>query len=251
MEKKIYITEEERAKCQKVADAFAELYEMENIVVLDVGKYGFVDAITFTDSVALFEELWGEWLNTNRRYHYRCRKLLRKKAHLLRQKTAMVFQNYSLFKNKTVLDNVLLPMTLVRKKPKKEAESEALSLLSQVALTDKMNEYPSRLSGGQQQRIGIARALAAQPDVLLFDEPTSSLDPELVGGILEIIRKLAVQHQCTMLIVTHEMRFALEIADRIIFMENGKIVEQGTPEAMIHQANHKRIQDFMQTISNR
>lgn len=174
-----------------------------------------------------------------------------KKAHLLRQKTAMVFQNYSLFKNKTVLDNVLLPMTLVRKKSKKEAESEALSLLSQVGLTDKMKEYPSRLSGGQQQRIGIARALAAQPDVLLFDEPTSSLDPELVGGILEIIRKLAVQHQCTMLIVTHEMRFALEIADRIIFMENGKIVEQGTPEAMIHQAKHKRTQDFMQTISNR
>ena len=166
----------------------------------------------------------------------------------LRRKTAMVFQNYCLFKNKTVLDNVLLPMILVQKREKKEAEGEALRLIEQVGLLDKKNEYPSRLSGGQQQRIGIARALAVKPDVILFDEPTSSLDPELVDGILELIRELAGEHKCTMLIVTHEMRFAMDISDRIIFMNEGEIIEQGTPEELVNQAKHERTRRFLHIL---
>ena len=169
----------------------------------------------------------------------------------LRRKTAMVFQNYCLFKNKTVLDNVLLPMTLVRKKDKKEACQEALKLIEQVGLLDKKQEYTYRHSGGQQQRNGIARALASQPEVILFDEPTSSLDPELVGGILELIKELAGRHQCTMLIVTHEMSFAMEIADRVIFMDGGNIIEQGTPKELMQHAKHERTQKFLKTIQTR
>lgn len=169
----------------------------------------------------------------------------------LRRKTAMVFQDYCLFKNKTVLENVLLPMTIVQKKGKKEAAEEALQLIGRVGLLDKKNEYPSRLSGGQQQRIGIARALAAKPEVILFDEPTSSLDPELVGGVLEIIKELAGEHRSTMLIVTHEMRFAMDIADRVIFMDGGKIVEQGTPEELMHHAKHERTKRFLRILQER
>lgn len=174
-----------------------------------------------------------------------------KDIQLLRRKTAMVFQNYCLFKNKTVLENVLLPMTLVRKRDKKEAQEEAMQLIERVGLLDKKDEYPSRLSGGQQQRIGIARALAAKPEVILFDEPTSSLDPELVGGVLEIIRELAGEHNCTMLIVTHEMRFAMDIADRVIFMDGGNIVEQGTPEELVNHTKHERTKKFLRTLQER
>lgn len=174
-----------------------------------------------------------------------------KDIQLLRRKTAMVFQNYCLFKNKTVLENVLLPMTLVRKRDKKEALKEALQLIERVGLLDKKDEYPSRLSGGQQQRIGIARALAAKPEVILFDEPTSSLDPELVGGVLEIIRELAGEHDCTMLIVTHEMRFAMDIADRVIFMDGGNIVEQGTPEELVNHTKYERTKKFLRTLQER
>lgn len=169
----------------------------------------------------------------------------------LRRKTAMVFQNYCLFKNKTVLENVMLPMIRVQKKDKKEALQEGLHLIEQVGLLDKKDEYPSRLSGGQQQRIGIARALATKPEVILFDEPTSSLDPELVGGVLEIIRELAGEHRCTMLIVTHEMRFAMEIADRVIFMDGGKIVEQGTPEELMYNTKNERTKKFLRVLQER
>ena len=163
----------------------------------------------------------------------------------LRRKTAMVFQNYCLFKNKTVLENVMLPMTLVQKMNKKDAHEEALTLINQVGLLDKINEYPSRLSGGQQQRIGIARALAVHPETILFDEPTSSLDPELVDGVLEIIKRLAEYHKCTMILVTHEMRFALEIADKIFFMDDGKILEEGTPEYLLKNAKCEKTKRFL------
>lgn len=157
-------------------------------------------------------------------------KCTEKEIKQLRLKTSMVFQNYNIFKNKTVIENVMLPMTSVQKIEKEIAKEKALQYLDQVGLLDKVNEYPSRLSGGQQQRVGIARAMAVNPKLILLDEPTSSLDPELVLGILDILRNLANEHKRTMIIVTHEMSFAKEIADRIIFMDDGRIIEEGTPE---------------------
>lgn len=167
----------------------------------------------------------------------------------LRKKTSMVFQNYNVFKNKTVLENVMLPMTSVQKINKEEARTRALEYLKQVELMDKVDEYPSRLSGGQQQRVGIARALAVNPNVILFDEPTSSLDPELVMGILDIIRRLAKEHNRTMIIVTHEMRFASEVADRVVFMDEGKIIEEGTPKELFSNPANPRTKQFLQQIS--
>ena len=167
----------------------------------------------------------------------------------LRKKTSMVFQNYNVFKNKTVLENVMLPMTSVQKINKEEARTRALEYLKQVELMDKVDEYPSRLSGGQQQRVGIARALAVNPNVILFDEPTSSLDPELVMGILDIIRKLSKEHNRTMIIVTHEMRFASEVADRVVFMDEGKIIEEGTPRELFSSPVNPRTKQFLQQIS--
>ena len=167
----------------------------------------------------------------------------------LRKKASMVFQNYNVFKNKTVLENIMLPMTSVQKINKEEARARALEYLKKVELMDKIDEYPSRLSGGQQQRVGIARALAVNPNVILFDEPTSSLDPELVMGILDIIRKLAKEHNRTMIIVTHEMRFAAEVADRVVFMDEGKIIEEGTPKELFSNPANPRTKQFLQQIS--
>ncbi len=167
----------------------------------------------------------------------------------LRKKTSMVFQNYNVFKNKTVLQNVMIPMTSVQKMPKEEAKELAIKYMEQVELLDKSNEYPSRLSGGQQQRVGIARAMAVNPKVILFDEPTSSLDPELVTGILDLIRKMAKEHNRTMIIVTHEMRFAQEVADRVLFMDDGIIIEEGTPQEVFNNPKNERTKRFLQQIS--
>lgn len=171
-----------------------------------------------------------------------------KEIRSFRMKASMVFQNYNVFKNKTVLQNVMLPMTAVQNMDKQAAQKNALEYIQQVGLTDKINEYPSRLSGGQQQRVGIARAMAVDPKVMLFDEPTSSLDPELVTGILEIIRRLAKEHKRTMLIVTHEMRFAQEIADRIVFMDHGEILEEGTPKDMFFNPQNERMKKFLDQL---
>lgn len=167
----------------------------------------------------------------------------------LRKKTSMVFQNYNLFKNKTVLENVMIPMVSVQKMDKNTAKEKAMEYIMQVDLSDKVNEYPSRLSGGQQQRVGIARAMAVNPNVILFDEPTSSLDPELVTGILDIIRKLAKEHNRTLIIVTHEMRFALDVADRVIFMDQGKIIEEGSPKELFSNPKNIRTKQFLKQIS--
>ena len=146
----------------------------------------------------------------------------------LRSRTAMVFQNYNLFRNKTALQNIMEPMTQVQGIPEGEAREEALRILRVVGLEDKRDSYPAHLSGGQQQRVGIGRAMAVKPEVMLFDEPTSSLDPELLGEVLDLIRSLAVKHTATLLIVTHEMRFAREVSDRILFMDEGYILQQGS-----------------------
>lgn len=173
-------------------------------------------------------------------------KCTEKEMKQLRLKTSMVFQNYNIFKNKTVIENVMLPMTSVQKIEKEIAKEKALQYLDQVGLLDKVNEYPSRLSGGQQQRAGIARAMAVNPKLILLDEPTSSLDPELVLGILDILRNLANEHKRTMIIVTHEMSFAKEIADRIIFMDDGRIIEEGTPEKIFSNPQNERTKRFLE-----
>lgn len=162
----------------------------------------------------------------------------------LRKLTSMVFQNYNLFANKTALGNIMEPLLIAQKKSKKEATAIAESMLELVGLSDKRNFYPSQLSGGQQQRIGIARAMATSPDVILFDEPTSSLDPELVSEVLDVIKSLKEKHT-TMLITTHEMEFARNIADRIIFMSDGIILEQGTPEEIFTAPKHDRTKAFL------
>lgn len=177
-------------------------------------------------------------------------KCTEKEIRQLRLKTSMVFQNYNLFKNKTVLENVMLPMTSVQKLEKDEAKKKALQYLEQVGLMDKINEYPSRLSGGQQQRVGIARALAVNPKLILLDEPTSSLDPKLVHGILNILRNLANEHKRTMIIVTHEMGFARDIADRIVFMDDGRIIEEGTPDSLFSNPQHGRTKKFLERIQD-
>ena len=140
----------------------------------------------------------------------------------------------------------MLPMTSVQKIEKEIAKEKALQYLDQVGLLDKVNEYPSRLSGGQQQRVGIARAMAVNPKLILLDEPTSSLDPELVLGILDILRNLANEHKRTMIIVTHEMSFAKEIADRIVFMDDGRIIEEGTPEKIFSNPQNERTKRFLE-----
>ena len=162
----------------------------------------------------------------------------------LRQHSAMIFQNYNLFLNKNVLQNVMEPLVTGKKMNKAEAEQLAKEYLEKVGMIDKLNQYPATLSGGQQQRVAIARSLAVQPNVLLFDEPTSALDPEWVQEVLEVIGRLAKQH-FTMLIVTHEMQFAKEVADKVVFMENGVVVEMGTPEEILISPKNPRTRAFL------
>jgi len=162
----------------------------------------------------------------------------------LRKQSSFVFQNYSLFANKTALQNVAESLITVCKEPKSSALKHAQDILRQVGLAEKMDQYPSQLSGGQQQRVGIARAMAAKGDVILFDEPTSALDPEWVDEVLAVMKLLAQQKQ-TMIVVTHEMQFAREVADRVIFMEGGHIVEQGTAKQIFENPQQLRTKKFI------
>lgn len=164
-----------------------------------------------------------------------------------REKIGMVFQNFNLFPNKTILDNITLATMKVKGKTKEEAEKKAKELLERVGLLDKIDAYPVQLSGGQQQRIAIARALAMEPDMMLFDEPTSALDPEMVKEVLDVIKELADEGM-TMAIVTHEMGFAKEVADRVIFVDGGKIVEDGSPKEVFNNPKSDRAKDFFDKI---
>lgn len=167
-----------------------------------------------------------------------------------RQKVGMVFQQFNLFNNLTVLENITISLTKVKKQSEEKSEEKALKLLKRVGLEDKANAYPSQLSGGQKQRIAIVRALSMEPDVLLFDEPTSALDPELTGEVLKVIRALAEEHM-TMVIVTHEMAFARAVADKVIFMDGGVIVEQGAPEQVFGDTQQARTKQFLARYNER
>ena len=168
----------------------------------------------------------------------------------IRERVGMVFQHFNLFPNMTVLENLTLSPTIVKKESKEEAEKYALYLLQKVDLSDKANSYPNQLSGGQKQRIAIARALAMKPEVILFDEPTSALDPEMIKEVLDVMRNLAKEGM-TMLIVTHEMGFARNVGNRILFMDNGEIIEDCSPRNFFENPTNERIKDFLNKVLNK
>ena len=166
---------------------------------------------------------------------------------LHRQKMGMVFQHFNLFPHKTILENMILAPVKVLKMPKAEAEVKALALLKRVGLEDRAGAYPIQLSGGQKQRVAIVRALMMEPEVLLFDAPTSALDPEMVGEVLSVMKELA-HDGMTMVVGTHEMGFAREVGNRVLFMDEGKILQQGTPEEVFGSPKHPRLQDFLSKV---
>ncbi|MCF0137230.1 MAG: amino acid ABC transporter ATP-binding protein [Oscillospiraceae bacterium] len=166
---------------------------------------------------------------------------------LHRQKMGMVFQHFNLFPHKTILENMTLAPVEVKKMDKEEAEKKAMALLERVGLADRANAYPIQLSGGQKQRVAIVRALAMEPDVMLFDEPTSALDPEMVGEVLDVMKELA-REGMTMVVVTHEMGFAREVGNRVLFMAEGKLIEEGTPEDIFEHPKSERLKDFLSKV---
>ena len=164
-----------------------------------------------------------------------------------RQKMGMVFQQFNLFPHMTILDNLTCAPVMLKKRSKQQAQEKALDLLGRVGLADRANDYPSQLSGGQQQRVAIVRALCMEPDVMLFDEPTSALDPEMVGEVLDVMKELANEGM-TMVVVTHEMGFAREVANRILFLADGVIAEEGTPDAIFNHPQSERLQSFLAKV---
>jgi ABC-type polar amino acid transport system ATPase subunit len=171
-----------------------------------------------------------------------------KELNKLRQEIGMVFQQFNLFPHRSVIGNIIEAPVTLKKMTKVEAKEKGLNLLQKVGLEEKADEFPNRLSGGQKQRVAIARALAMEPKIMLFDEPTSALDPELVGEVLNVMKQLAKEGM-TMIVVTHEMGFAKEVADRVIFMDGGKIIEQGTPNEVFDAPKHERTKEFLGHIN--
>jgi len=174
-------------------------------------------------------------------------KASKKEIRQIRKRTAFVFQNYNLFANKTALENVTEGLIIARKVPKQEAIEIGKKALDKVGLSERYDYYPSQLSGGQQQRVGIARAIAVNPEVVLFDEPTSALDPELIGEVLGVMKELA-KEGTTMIVVTHEMKFAEDVANRVIFMDKGVVVEEGSPKEIFYQPKEERTKQFLRRI---
>ncbi|EKQ58127.1 MULTISPECIES: amino acid ABC transporter ATP-binding protein [unclassified Clostridium] len=187
----------------------------------------------------------GELVVGNKNVHFKS--ATKKDILEIRRQTAMVFQSYNLFSNKTALENVMEGLIIARKIPKDEAEEISKRTLDKVGLSDKYNFYPSQLSGGQQQRVGIARAVALNPEVILFDEPTSALDPELVGEVLSVMKAVA-KEGITMVVVTHEMSFASDIASKVIFMDGGVVVEAGSPKDIFLSPKEERTKQFLRRI---
>ena len=208
---------------------------------------------TFLRSLNLLEEPTGGEIIfngvdiTKKKYKDASGKTVKLDIDKLRQKMGMVFQHFNLFPHKTILENMTLAPMKVRGVSKEEAEKKALELLDRVGLKDRADAYPIQLSGGQKQRVAIARALAMEPEVMLFDEPTSALDPEMVGEVLDVMKELA-EEGMTMVVVTHEMGFAREVGNRVLFMADGQLIEQGTPEDIFENPTNPRLKEFLSKV---
>lgn len=208
---------------------------------------------TFLRSLNLLEEPTGGAILfngmdiTKAKYKDENGKMVKLNIDSLRQKMGMVFQHFNLFPHMTIMDNMVLAPMKVKGISRAEAEKKALELLDRVGLKDRADAYPIQLSGGQKQRVAIVRALAMEPEVMLFDEPTSALDPEMVGEVLDVMKKLALEGM-TMVVVTHEMGFAREVSNRVLFMADGRLVEEGTPEAIFDHPDNPRLQDFLAKV---
>ena len=211
------------------------------------GKSTFLRALNHLEHIKNGKIYIEDQLLTHHENGVRKLKINSKKRREILLEVGMVFQRFNLFSHKTALENIMIAPVTVLKKSKQEAREKGIELLNRVGLGDKINEYPSKLSGGQQQRVAIARALAMEPKTILFDEPTSALDPELVGEVLAVMKQLA-NDGMTMVVVTHEMGFAREVADRVVFMEDGKICEEGTPEEIFQNPKSERLQQFLKAV---
>ena len=211
------------------------------------GKSTFLRAFNHLEHITNGKIYIEDQLLTHHENGVRKLKINSKKRREILLEVGMVFQRFNLFPHKTALENIMIAPVTVLKKSKQEAREKGIELLNRVGLGDKINEYPSKLSGGQQQRVAIARALAMEPKTILFDEPTSALDPELVGEVLAVMKQLA-NDGMTMVVVTHEMGFAREVADRVVFMEDGKICEEGTPEEIFQNPKSERLQQFLKAV---
>ena len=208
---------------------------------------------TFLRSLNLMEEPTGGAIIfngvdlTKKKYRDESGKMVKLDIDSLRQKMGMVFQHFNLFPHMTILENMVLAPMKVKGMSREEAEKKALELLNRVGLKDRADAYPIQLSGGQKQRVAIVRALAMEPEVMLFDEPTSALDPEMVGEVLDVMKELAKEGM-TMVVVTHEMGFAREVGNRVLFMADGKLMEQGTPEEIFEHPQNPRLKDFLAKV---
>ena len=208
---------------------------------------------TFLRSLNLLEEptggaiIFGGVDITKKKYKNADGKMVKLDIDTLRQKMGMVFQHFNLFPHMTILDNMILAPMKVRGVSREEAEKKAMELLDRVGLKDRADAYPIQLSGGQKQRVAIVRALAMEPEVMLFDEPTSALDPEMVGEVLDVMKGLA-HAGMTMVVVTHEMGFAREVGNRVLFMADGKLLEEGTPEQIFDNPQNPRLKDFLAKV---
>lgn len=208
---------------------------------------------TFLRSLNLLEEPTGGAIIfngidiTKKKYQDESGKIVKLDIDALRQRMGMVFQHFNLFPHMTILENMVLAPMKVKGVSRADAEKKALELLDRVGLKDRADAYPIQLSGGQKQRVAIVRALAMEPEVMLFDEPTSALDPEMVGEVLDVMKELAHEGM-TMVVVTHEMGFAKEVGNRVLFMADGKLLEEGTPEEIFDHPKHERLKEFLAKV---
>lgn len=240
-------------KCSKIHKSFGDLEVLKGVdltvkkgeVVAILGPSG-SGKTTFLRCINFLERADYGSVTVNG-FEVSCKAANKRDILELRRKTAMVFQNYNLFKNKTVIENVMEGLTVVKKMDKHEAYERSKAMLTRVGLGERLNYYPVQMSGGQQQRAGFARALVLEPDVILFDEPTSALDPELVGEVLETMKEIA-QTGITMIVVTHEIGFAHDVASKVVFMDGGVVVEEGTPEEVIDHPKNERTKQFLKKI---